>query len=164
MCRRDDVADSFVCPDIALVDAATPDGTDIDAMATDSPTDAADAVLVIENVGSAAFGSVLITTSAPQKTITVRNTGTTHSGPLEVTFTTDPNGTSLRLVAGMNACTDRVLAGVNEATDANSSTCTIAVGFQPESVQDYAATLQVSATPGGTQSLEFTGTGTAPPK
>jgi len=153
LCRRADVADSFVCPAIddpgpdAIPDAS-PDAP------VDAEVDAADATLAIPG-GDVDFGLVPIGTAEQTRTVTIENTGGTSTGNLDVQFMADAGSDgSLYIVSGQNGCADRVLT-----SSGASRTCVITVGFLSQAVQNYGATLMVSATPGGTQSIRVTAMG-----
>lgn len=91
------------------------------------------------------FGSVAIGSTSTPVTFTVTNTGGTASGTITTSFAgTDAN----QFVMGTNTCT---------GTLAPSATCTIVVTFFPSIAGAKTASLNVSATPGGSVSTSLSG-------
>jgi hypothetical protein len=85
--------------------------------------------------------------SSMSQTFTVTNTGGSASGtPSGALVGTNPSA----FVIGMNTCM---------AAIPSMMTCTIAVTFMPADAGTLTATLQVTASPGGTVTASLTGTG-----
>lgn len=161
LCRRTDVPDDFACPNVSQLDADTPVPDSADP---DGPIDAmedpdASAAALESDPTEIDFNTVPIGSPEQTRTVTVRNTGMTPSGNLEITFTPDPGSEDkVYIVAGENRCADRVLEGTGQDGD----DCTIMIGFAPESVQLYGATLAIAATPGGGLSIRIDAEGVEP--
>ncbi len=182
ICRRVGVPDSFACPDLPRDAAVTDTGTDapIDVAEIDAPTDAAidgiDAASIDAAVDAAtdaptdaatdapadAFAGLRITTTGPvdfgttpmgtavTRPIVVTNDGSAQTGNITVTVAT---GTGYARVTAGDTCNGQPLTMGN--------TCTFDVSFDP--LTAGAGTLtgmaQVTASPGGTTSINLTGFG-----
>jgi hypothetical protein len=126
--------------------SATPGGT---ASSSLSGTALAPAALTV-TPATQGFGSVVIGSASADTTLTVQNSGGVASGPVAATLGGANAGD---FAIGASTCTGALSAG---------ATCTVAVHFAPTSAGAKAATLAVSASPGGSASAALTGTGLAP--
>ncbi|MFN0246791.1 MAG: choice-of-anchor D domain-containing protein [Kofleriaceae bacterium] len=96
----------------------------------------------------ATFASTVIGTTSPTTTFTVRNTGGSATGPLDVLLGgNDPN----QFTITNNLC--------NVSSLPPAGTCTITVAFAPVTVGPRTATLIVSAIAGGTTQAALSGQG-----
>lgn len=165
-CKRDDVAPSFVCEpgtvdaavadapatDAAEVDAAEVDAAMVDAGTTDAgevdatSIDASVPRLEIITASPLAFGAVAQTASATQ-TVMVRNSGAAPSSALTV----DVTGTDFTRVSGTDTCMGATLPALG--------TCSFEARFAPATLGPATGVAAVSATAGGTVSINLTGTG-----
>jgi len=98
------------------------------------------------------FGSTQVGTPTGAVTFTVTNAGPGTSGTLAAALA-GANASEFGIT--QNNCTGHTLA--------NLGTCTVSVRFAPTSAGAKAAKLNITGTPGGTQSSALTGTATAPP-
>ena len=98
------------------------------------------------------FGSTQVGTPTSAVKFTVTNAGPGNSGTLAATLA-GANASEFGITE--NNCTGHTLA--------NLGTCTVSVRFAPTSAGAKAAKLNITGTPGGTQSSALTGTATAPP-
>ena len=166
-CKRDDLPATFTCdtagPDAATVDGPAPDAPDVDApdvdaavdgpdvdagtdAPTDAPVDAAPAALEIITTNPVAFGTVIDTHTAT-RTVMVRNGGGTDTSALTVSVT----GTGFTRVTGASdTCTGQTLTA--------AGMCSFDVRFAP-GVGAFTGVAGVSATTGGSASINLTGTG-----
>jgi len=173
MCKRNDVADNFACPNLpGGIDAAVLDGADIDAASIDgaiidapmidaldaaTPIDAIDAAppvdafagLRITTTNPLAFGNVTMNTTATMPVV-VTNDGAATTTAITVTVS-DITGTGFTLAAAGNTCTGQTLA-----TGAN---CGFTVEFTPGDTMAHTGTAAVAAGTGGNSSINLTGTG-----
>jgi hypothetical protein len=96
------------------------------------------------------FGSVVSGNSSGPVSFNVFHGGEADSGPLNVAIRgSDAN----QFVLGAPSCQGQVLS--------ERTLCAVMVEFRPTSVGPKSATLQVSATPGGSRTATLTGTGLA---
>jgi len=176
LCKRDDVADNFACPNLpGGIDAASIDGADIDAPSIDGamidgaiidgatidaaidaapPIDAIDAAppvdafagLRITTTNPLAFGNVTMSTTATMPVL-VTNDGAATTTAITVTV----SGMDFALAAAGDTCTGQTLA-----TGAN---CGFTVEFTPSDMAAHTGTAAVAAGTGGNSSINLTGTG-----
>jgi hypothetical protein len=174
LCKREDVPDSFSCPDTP-VDAPVAIDAETDAPSIDAPTDAAeidtamidavdatvDAVDATVDAPVDAFAGLRITTTSPvdfgstmmgtpvTRPVNVTNDGSATTTAITVTVT----GTGYaRVNDASDTCTD--------ATLAMGATCTFNVTFDPQSVGGpLTGTAMVAASTGGNSSVNLTGMG-----
>jgi hypothetical protein len=99
---------------------------------------------------STIFGSVATGSNSSNVVFTVRNTGTATSGTPAVAIT-GVFATEFTIVA--NTCTTALAGG---------ATCTVTVRFNPTTVGMKTAVLEVSGSPGGTDTADISGTGITP--
>jgi hypothetical protein len=92
------------------------------------------------------FGAVMPGTSA-SKVFTVTNTGGVSTGALTTTIETSASG---QFTIIDNTCSGQTLVA--------GGTCTLSVSYAPTSPGPKSATLQVTATPGGTANASIVGT------
>jgi hypothetical protein len=124
----------------------TPGGT-----ATSALTGTGESAAAIEVTPTAAdFGSVATGSSSSLVSFTVRNTGGASTGVPTVAIT-GVQATQFTVVS--NGCTASIAGG---------ATCTVTVRFSPTTTGAKTARLDVSATPGGTDSSDLSGTGITP--
>ena len=98
-----------------------------------------------------AFASTLAGSSSAAQTFTVTNTGGVATGTITTALTgTDPGEFAL----SNDGCTGQALDG--------GESCTVDAAFNPTSAGARAASLDVSATPGGGDAAALTGTGLDP--
>jgi hypothetical protein len=98
---------------------------------------------------SASFGAVAALTASPPTTFTIRNSGDSASGPVEV------------LLEGANASDFATSADTCLGTAlAPGAVCTVNITFRPTSTGPRAAALRISAFPGGISRAALSGTGT----
>jgi hypothetical protein len=98
------------------------------------------------------YGSTQVATPTAATQFTVENAGPGTSGTLAATLT-GANASEFGIT--QDNCTGQTLA--------DDGTCTVLVRFAPTSAGAKAASLNITGTPGGTQSSALTGTATAPP-
>jgi len=124
--------------------AATPGGT---AMATVTGTSITMGALTI-TPATHPFGNVLTSGMSAEQTFTVTNTGGSATTMPSTTLSDTTNFTLT-----MNNCGTALNAGAS---------CTVKARFNPTTVAAHNATLQVTATTGGTAVSQLSGTGQAP--
>lgn len=100
--------------------------------------------------GNLAFGAVDVGVPGAPRTLVVSNSGGVTTGAIAIT-TAGPNAADLTLSS--DQCTGKTLAP--------SATCSLAVGFAPPLAGPRSATLTVTATPGGADTVSLTGSGRA---
>jgi hypothetical protein len=98
------------------------------------------------------YGSTQVGTPTASTQFTVENAGPGTSGTLATTLT-GANASEFEIT--QNSCASQTLG--------DDGTCTVSVRFAPASVGAKAASLNITATPGGTQSSALSGTATAVP-
>jgi CSLREA domain-containing protein len=98
------------------------------------------------------YGSTQVGTPTASTQFTVENAGPGTSGTLAAALT-GANASEFGIT--QDNCTGQTLA--------DDGTCTVSVRFAPSSAGAKAATLNITGTPGGTQSSALTGTATAVP-
>ena len=131
----------------SLQATASPGGT---ASAALSATGATPANLTI-SPSPHGFGDRVNNTTSPAQPFTVTNTGGVPSGSI----TTSLTGTnSDQFTKAPDTCNGQTLA--------SGASCTVDGAFAPTSSGAKSASLQASATPGGTASASLTGTGQTP--
>lgn len=97
------------------------------------------------------FGDVAVDDMSAPLDVIVVNTGTDPSGTLDVTLTGADPGQFEIVDAGTTDC--------DGATLEPDATCTARVRFHPTAAGAQAATLEISASPGGSASVDLTGNG-----
>ena len=135
----------------AMDGGSTPDGA---AGSTSNPTDAAPgpkAHLRMDRQPSYDFGSVLINTRSQLVNFTVSNDGDADSGRLGAATL---SGSDPGVFTLTDACAKQPLAP--------GASCTVGVVMAPTAVGTPSAVLSVSGTPGGTVSVNLSGTAVTP--
>jgi hypothetical protein len=118
----------------------------IDGPPIDAPPDASPAALEID-MTTFDFGSVTEGTSGSMKTFTVKNKGALPTGALQAATLSGAAASSFGIIS--DTCHTNTLAP--------NATCTIAIQFSPPVAGSLAATLTVTANPGGTVTSDLTG-------
>lgn len=122
--------------DYALTDAPLPG---------DAAVDAPGAQLSLSPPGDIALGDVIMGQTSAQTALTVSNDGDGDSGPLAIGFDGDTGGFAISDLG----CAGRALAAHH--------TCTFSLALTPSALGAAAATLHVTATPGGTLQKKLSG-------
>jgi hypothetical protein len=110
------------------------------------------ALLAMDNQPSYDFGALVVSTRSGPVTLTVSNVGTAMSGPLGAAALGGANPAQFEIVD--DQCANQVLDG--------GATCTVSVRFVPTALGAQAATVQVSASPGGSAMTTIGGTAITP--
>ena len=137
---------------VAIPSCLSTNGTNLFATLPDASFDAGPGIPVVSvNGATQGFGSISLGASSVPTAIVVTNTGTAATGTLK-TALGGANPDSFQIDSDI--CSGQVLAA--------GASCTVTLHFAPKTVGSLSATFTISATPGGSLTVQLTGQ-SAPP-